>query len=517
MPPEPVVQHLVDAYFVHSHNQPYSYFQEERFQQLRSFGLLPKCLVLAVLASSVRFSNHEYFQGRTHEAMEAYAREAWLAVLNDHLTVENCPNLYVAQTTNILAIVDFTAGRTSSGWLKIGLAVRIAQDLQLMKEPSPLLPIVEQEERRRVFWSVYLLDKLVSCGKARPPAIADEDCHVQLPCEEDVFRTGTWKQTATLHQLLNWNADLGEIRGHFTLAILVASALGRCARYVLHERETDYVRPWDSRSEFAAITSFLLLIEQHLQVDDLSVADIIANSRLPDGSLDHQTIGHAIFARVVFHLCHCLLNHPFLLTLRLQKLKAKAPPSFLTRTFETCCEHARKVPSWLDQAQAAGCHVEASFYAYSTCLAGSLLSLFIHAQQERGNSPEPELVEAGQQALRILKSMGKFWSHASKMHTQLLSFESHAQAFNNMLDPQTSFEIDAELEAALWTMVDYGAMCCSSGAAEPGDTSISVNISPPSFLDFDMDLAPGNAFDLPASSGLSGTRSGMSSYGINCS
>lgn len=108
MPPEPVVQHLVDAYFVHSHNQPYSYFQEERFQQLRSFGLLPKCLVLAVLASSVRFSNHEYFKGRTHEAMEAYAREAWLAVLNDHLTAENCPNLYVAQTTNILAIVDFT-------------------------------------------------------------------------------------------------------------------------------------------------------------------------------------------------------------------------------------------------------------------------------------------------------------------------------------------------------------------------------------------------------------------------
>lgn len=156
------------------------------------------------------------------------------------------------------------AGRTSSGWLKIGLAVRICQDLQLMKEPSPMLPIIEQEERRRVFWSVYLLDKLVSCGKSRPPAIADEDCHVQLPCEEGVFRSGTWKQTATFHQLLNWDADLGTIRGHFTLAILVASALGRCARYVLHERETDDMLPWDSRSEFAAINSFLLLIEQHL-------------------------------------------------------------------------------------------------------------------------------------------------------------------------------------------------------------------------------------------------------------
>jgi len=42
------------------------------------------------------------------EAAEAYARESWLSVLQDHLTVENSPNLYVVQTTNILAVIDFT-------------------------------------------------------------------------------------------------------------------------------------------------------------------------------------------------------------------------------------------------------------------------------------------------------------------------------------------------------------------------------------------------------------------------
>ncbi|KAL6352070.1 hypothetical protein LRP88_14511 [Fusarium phalaenopsidis] len=486
MPPDEIVQHLVDTYFIHAHNQPYAYFQEEHFRQLLGLMILPRCLIFAVLASSVRFSNHDYFQGRTHEAMESYARQAWLSVLNEHLTVENCPNLHVAQTTNLLAIVDFTAGRTSSGWLKIGLAVRIAQDLQLMKEPSPMLPIVEQEERRRVFWSVYLLDKLVSCGKARPPAIADEDCHVQLPCEEEVFRTGTWKQTATLHQLLNWNADLGEIRGHFTLAILVASALGRCARYVLHERETDDVLPWDSRSEFAAINSFLLLTEQHLHVEDLSVNDIIANNTLPDGSLDHQTVGHAIFARVVFHLCHCLLNHPFLLALRLQKLKSKAPSSFLSRSFQTCSEHACKIPALLDQAQKAGCHVEASFYAYSTCLAGSVLSLFIHGASSKSQGPH-ELLEPGQQCLSILKDMGAFWDHASKMHTQLVNFDAHAQAFQRLIDPHASFEIEPELEALLWSMVDYGAMCGSSRSTSP-EGQLPVNLQSPSFLNFDVDF-----------------------------
>lgn len=504
MPPDEIVQHLVDTYFIHAHNQPYAYFQEEHFRQLLGLMILPRCLIFAVLASSVRFSNHDYFQGRTHEAMESYARQAWLSVLNEHLTVENCPNLHVAQTTNLLAIVDFTAGRTSSGWLKIGLAVRIAQDLQLMKEPSPMLPIVEQEERRRVFWSVYLLDKLVSCGKARPPAIADEDCHVQLPCEEEVFRTGTWKQTATLHQLLNWNTDLGEIRGHFTLAILVASALGRCARYVLHERETDDVLPWDSRSEFAAINSFLLLTEQHLHVEDLSVNDIIANNTLPDGSLDHQTVGHAIFARVVFHLCHCLLNHPFLLALRLQKLKSKAPSSFLSRSFQTCSEHACKIPALLDQAQKAGCHVEASFYAYSTCLAGSVLSLFIHGASSKSQQPH-ELLEPGQQCLSILKDMGAFWDHASKMHTQLVNFDAHAQAFQRLIDPHASFEIEPELEALLWSMVDYGAMCGSSRSTSP-EGQLPVNLQSPSFLNFDVGFTASSAFDMAGSESLSGVQ-----------
>ncbi|KAJ4250893.1 hypothetical protein NW764_016461 [Fusarium oxysporum] len=42
MPPDSVVQHLVDTYFVHVHNQPYAYFQEEHFRQLLNSMLLPR-------------------------------------------------------------------------------------------------------------------------------------------------------------------------------------------------------------------------------------------------------------------------------------------------------------------------------------------------------------------------------------------------------------------------------------------------------------------------------------------
>lgn len=108
MPPKSIVQALVNTYFLHVHSQPYSYFYEPSFRDRLENGLLPRCLVFSILASSIRFSDQEYFDGAIQQATEGYAREAWLSVLNDHMTADNSPNLHVAQTANILAVIDFT-------------------------------------------------------------------------------------------------------------------------------------------------------------------------------------------------------------------------------------------------------------------------------------------------------------------------------------------------------------------------------------------------------------------------
>lgn len=107
-PPPPVLRSVIDTYFDHVHNKPYSYFQEASFRQKLEANSLPRCLVLAVLSSSVRFSTHEYYVGKKHEASEKYSRESWLSVLAEHLTVEDSLNVHVVQTVNLLAIVDYT-------------------------------------------------------------------------------------------------------------------------------------------------------------------------------------------------------------------------------------------------------------------------------------------------------------------------------------------------------------------------------------------------------------------------
>ncbi|EHK26115.1 uncharacterized protein TRIVIDRAFT_176452 [Trichoderma virens Gv29-8] len=481
-PPPPVMAHLIDTYFLHVHNQPYTYFHEQSFRERLNYGVVPKCLLFAILASALKFSDSDYFAGCRREATEAYAREAWLALLNDHLTVENNPSLQVAQAS----------GRTSSGWLKIGLAVRIAQDLQLMKEPKNTLSPIEQEEHRRAFWSIYLLDKLVSVGQSRPPAISEEDIHVQLPVDEETFRRGIWKKTPTLHQLINWKSE-GDVavNSTFTQTILAATALGRCVRYVLHGREIDEMPPWDPRSDFTLLNTFLLLIDHHLQVETIPIPQIVEQYRKPDGTLDFQSLEHVVFARITFHTAHCLLNHPFLLRMRLQKGNCKVPPKFLTRSFEVSCDHARAISSVVEDAIASGCHVQSSFYAYASILAGGILSLAIHIDQEKGQVTDPELLSHYQKAIHILERVGRRWDHASKMHLQLMLFDANYHSLSALLD-STSPEVDPKLEAALWLMVDYVAMSAlNENALTPPPLSTDTFLSP---LDSQMNIENNDGF-----------------------
>ncbi|KAM0456341.1 hypothetical protein ACHAPV_007283 [Trichoderma viride] len=442
-PPPAVMDHLIDAYFLHVHNQPYSYFHEQSFRERVNYGLIPKCLLFAILASALKFSDIEYFQGSIREATEAYAREAWLAILHEHLTVENNPTLAVAQASNILGVVDFTCGRTSSGWLKIGLAVRIAQDLQLMREPKNTLSPIEQEEHRRAFWSIYLLDKLVSVGQSRPPAIAEEDIHVQLPSDEETLRRGIWKKTPTLHQLINWKSETeSSVNGTFTQTILAATALGRCCRYVLHGREMDEMPPWDPRSDFTLLNTFLLLIDHHLQVETPPIPQIVEQYRRPDGTLDFQSLEHVVL---------------------------------------------------VEDAIASGCHVQSSFYAYASILAGGILSLAIHIDQEKGQVTDPETLNHYQKAIHILERTGRRWDHASKMHLQLMLFDANYHSLAALVDSQTP-EVDPKLESALWLMVDYVAMSALNETA----------LTPPP-LSTDTFLSPLNAqMSLDSNDGFSG-------------
>lgn len=280
-------------------------------------------------------------------------------------------------------LTTLAAGRHRLGWVKIGLSVRFAQGLRLNAEPDPILPIWQQEEHRRVFWSVYLLDKLVSCSRNRPPTILDVDCAVRLPSSEENFRTQVSEETPTLDVLENL-PEISACRDldHFAFTILAASMLGRVVRYSLQQKSALGYPPWDARSDYAKIMSVLLSFENLLTTADGSCSSAIGSYLTTIAGIDRQRAGHFIWSRGLYQLCRCLLNHPLLMRRCLKRHPGSYPHSFLRETLHRCRDCAEQITMILSTVLETSCCAHGSFLGYLAVVAGTVHQIYMHSRNE---------------------------------------------------------------------------------------------------------------------------------------
>ncbi|KAK7703770.1 hypothetical protein SLS57_010807 [Botryosphaeria dothidea] len=113
-------------------------------------------------------------EGKTFMEIAARSINTW----NDDLNIDH------ARTTLLVSIFLTEMNLKSAGWVWLGSAVRIAQDIGLHYETGPW-PVVDGELRRRVWWSIYSWDRLLSLEVGRPVLIDDEDCDVSWPSPVD--------------------------------------------------------------------------------------------------------------------------------------------------------------------------------------------------------------------------------------------------------------------------------------------------------------------------------------------
>ncbi|KAJ5110309.1 hypothetical protein N7532_002954 [Penicillium argentinense] len=266
-PPFEVKLALIDLYFTHCHNNPYSLVHERQFRHNFHSGQLKNHLLLAVMASAARFADIAMLGRNPLEMAVYFADYAWQIASLDCFSGSMDTDIITVQTMALLALFDFTAGpeRHNSAWVKIGLAVRLAQDLHIMEEPDATLPASEKEEHRRTFWSIYLLESLVLCGRYRPPAILDGTFLLKLPCNEQAWHSNVEERTPTLNDFCNHRIPENQNLGPFAMVIMAASLLSRCAQYALQKQPIGSDEPpWHPKSGHAAIVSSMMFLEEQL-------------------------------------------------------------------------------------------------------------------------------------------------------------------------------------------------------------------------------------------------------------
>ncbi|KAF7557746.1 hypothetical protein G7Z17_g498 [Cylindrodendrum hubeiense] len=295
--PDHVARAVFRDYFRCAHDQPYSLFHEKTFWRQLDQKELPEHLLLAIMSHAVRFSTADFFESRKTSLSSLFANMAWKSIVVLYFQERAEADITIVKTIMLLSIYDFTAGhdRHGSAWVKIGLAVRISQDLRLMLDHPTSIGVAEREERRRVFWSVYMLDRLASCARARPPAVLEASCHLSLPCDEHLWRMHCDSKGHKLDDIVNQNAHTGEHPGYPALVIALTSIVGRCAQFMMQDdNDRKQKPPWDQSSDYAATCSDLLSLERYFEQP---ICEALLNCSMDGIEIDAGLASPLVFAR----------------------------------------------------------------------------------------------------------------------------------------------------------------------------------------------------------------------------
>lgn len=274
---------------------------------------------------------------------------------------------------------------------------------------------LEQDERRNLFWSLYLLDRFVCCSFQRPPAINDSDCLLNLPTHP---APGKRRDSTTLAGLLNDRHHETSQTGMFGISIGLASLLGRTIRCMMNEDRRKEA-PWQTGSEYSVIYNDLE------RVKELAVKNspVLANPGQPRShsdmpSHDREQTAHMVLSHTLYHLSHCILSHPFLLAGKMQSTpRSDMLSAWLENTRTTGLVHAGSLITVLVEAKAAGYMPVPSVYSYCILVASTIHALHLYSDDIAIKRSSADYLRT---SLEYLGEISELWGNAQMMVRSIL-------------------------------------------------------------------------------------------------
>jgi hypothetical protein len=242
-----------------------------------------RVLLLGVLTLTARFHSDlvSHHSPQAHDPL--VASEYYANTLAAHFgpTIRSLarPSLEKIQGLLMLGLYEWGQTRGVSAWLYAGIAVKLAQVMELGYEDdldrtvSPFAQnarregagrqsgsredATEREVRRRTLWSCFIMDRMLAAGKGRPTMMEVDKLRVQLPCSDDQFlfvrnvRTGylstRWLQGTPLEHEVHSIDDDGVLSRYIRLVEI----FGRFSEWsYAGGRRTEKLPPWDPATEF---------------------------------------------------------------------------------------------------------------------------------------------------------------------------------------------------------------------------------------------------------------------------
>ncbi|KFZ17290.1 hypothetical protein V501_01820 [Pseudogymnoascus sp. VKM F-4519 (FW-2642)] len=262
LPPDDLIDALVDIYFRSIHPWiPILHVKQFR-ERMANPAQRQKLTTIfhAIVSLCIRFSNDPRVSSA--EVRMKYSTKSRQIVILQSMESFSVENL---QALVICAFDTIGSGRGPSAWSIVGSMTRTVEQLQLSVEEEdqsqsaeeflikrmaflpPCNSWIEREERRRVFWNVFLMDRFCSIATGWNFSLTSADAKRRLPCEGALWEEGRPLKSPTPYfgvadktaggALPSWRPELEDQRliGGFAYCIEASESLSLVTTFFLRQ------------------------------------------------------------------------------------------------------------------------------------------------------------------------------------------------------------------------------------------------------------------------------------------
>ncbi|OKL61503.1 hypothetical protein UA08_03402 [Talaromyces atroroseus] len=380
LPPSVVILHAIELYFRFCHRQPLWLFERE---EVSSSNEIAEELIFALLALVVRFSACTYFEGSRQELSRRYGEVARGQIM--FRIAQGAVKLSTIQGLCLLSFAYFTAKDTHLAWFHINLATSLANMADMNFETETGLSNSIAESRRRVFYSIFLLNQTYAPRSMLLNMLEDIENPKYLEPKRDPRRESGQLPPMTPRDSTNITPVDRVERAGIWIYMIQQSSLWREVRgYVSQCADGTQKPPWAPESGYAVIGAHLMELETRFPMYHRYDAVKFLGRSTEELQRNRDYWSPWLCIQIVYHAIHSVLNHPFLYSSRPnQSIQMSVPNTFWKTSSELAFLHSSWTVRLIDMVWEKDYEVSDPFLGHCAAIAATIHVYYCRATDIR--------------------------------------------------------------------------------------------------------------------------------------
>ncbi|KAH8702354.1 hypothetical protein BGW36DRAFT_372668 [Talaromyces proteolyticus] len=407
--PRQIIFSSAQTFLWYCNHQPIPFFHSETF--LSTVSARDVELIDAIQALALRFEEGGFPDHDINQQIQNKTESSRKAVMNR--IAEGTVELSTLQSLCLLSMIDFTAGNIIRAEVNMKLARLLMNNLKMGKDEYPINLESETDEKVLCHWSIHMLGNLI-CDPSQLTATESSHIWNELNIPQPIHQSKV--SAFGVGQYQN-HSDLKRDNGLLANILQLSEIWMLARKYTSIKKNVNSPPPWSPQSDYSIITF------RHIEYESQSPLKYrLHASRFPEMSAaslnqKREYWGPWLFLQLVYHAIPCLLNHPFLLSVRLKNFRQTMPQSFLRNSFEQITLHAGWILYFVDLLQEKD--FEVSDPTLGHCVAIVATIYLQHSFVEEVAFRE-KAQASFEKCLNFLQRMATRWPHIEKQVKNLL-------------------------------------------------------------------------------------------------